>query len=34
MIGKFARLAKEGKELTVHGDGDIQKRLYTRNRCS
>ena len=21
MIGKFARLAKEGKPLTVHGDG-------------
>ena len=22
MIGKFARLAKEGKPLTVHGDGE------------
>ena len=25
MIGKFARLAKEGKELTVHGDGEFKR---------
>jgi UDP-glucose 4-epimerase len=28
MIGKFARLAKEGKDLTVHGDGE-----YKRDYC-
>ena len=25
MIGKFARLTKEGKALTVHGDGEFKR---------
>ena len=29
MIGKFARLTKEGKVLTVHGDGELKEIIYT-----